>query len=272
MVPPLLRLKAYAEPLVLLSISLVFLSLTIITNPFLIFTSPSKFRSKWFENFWKVVGPKMAASPQQVDYVESLLSRAKGTCLELGPGTGDQSHHFKANQITRMYGAEPNAFLHQTLVSKAAEAGLGGKYIPLECGAQPESLLPALKKAGVLAPNMQSLPPEGVFDAIIAVKSLCSAPKGQIHATMAILQALLRPGGEFLFFEHLQNERDTVTRIFVWFVNLCWPYLMGGCNLDGKLDKVVLGMGGWAEKNLETIREHQGYEPFRYVKGVCKKM
>lgn len=272
MVSPILRLKAYAQPLILLAISIVFFPITLLTHPLLVITSPSTFRSKWFENFWKIIGPKMAASPDQVDHIESLLSRAHGNCLELGPGSGDQSYHFKANQIKKMYGAEPNAFLHDKLVANAAKAGLGrGKYVALECGAQPDSLLPELKKAGVLPPQMQSLPSEGVFDTIIAVKSLCSAPQSQMQATMAIVQALLKPGGEFLFFEHLQNEKDSVTRTFVFFVNLIWPYIMGGCHMDAKLDKVLMGMGGWADRDLQTIGEHQGFEPFRYVMGVCRK-
>ena len=214
----------------------------------------------------------MAASPQQVDHIEDLLSRAHGVCLEFGPGAGDQSYHFKARQIKKMYGAEPNVFLHEKLVANASAAGLGpGKYMALECGAQPDSLLPALKKAGVLPPQMASLPPEGIFDSIIAVKSLCSAPQHQMQATMAIVQALLKPGGEFLFFEHLQNEGDSITQVFVFFVNLIWPSIMGGCHMNAKLDKVLMGMGGWAERDLQTIGQHQGFEPFRYAKGVCRK-
>lgn len=272
MVSLLTRLRSYAEPLFLLCISILFFPITLVTNPFLILTSPSTFRSKWFENFWMVIGPKMAASPQQVDHIENLLSRAQGVCLELGPGAGDQSYHFKAQQITMMYGAEPNVFLHEKLLVNAENAGLGhGKYEVLECGAEPNTLLPALKRANVLPPKSQSLPPEGVFDTVIAVKSLCSAPQGQMQVTMAIIHALLKPGGEFLFFEHLQNENDTLTRSFVWVVNLIWPYVMGGCHMNAKLDKVLTNMGGWADRDLKTIGEHQGHEPFRYVRGICRK-
>jgi SAM-dependent methyltransferase len=272
MVSLVVRLKAYLEPLILLAVALVFLPITILTHPFLILTSPSTFRSKWFENLWKLIGPKMAAAPHQVPYIEAVLSRARGVCLELGPGTGDQAHHFKVEKISRMYGAEPNKFLHGPLLAKAAEVGFGkGKYIALECGAQPASLLPALKRAGLLAPNLQSLPSEGIFDTIIAVKSLCSAPPDQMQATMAIVQALLKPGGEFVFFEHLHSDRDLITKIFVWFVNLGWPYIMGGCHLDGKLDKILMGMGGWAARDLKTSPEYQAYQPFRYAYGVCRK-
>ena len=266
----LLRFKSYFEPLFLLAISLVFLPITILTSPSLVF-SPRNFRSKWFDKFWKVIGPKMAASPQQVDHIEFLLSRARGVVLELGPGAGDQMYHFKPDNITKVYGAEPNAFLHEKLLLQAKDHGLGGKYVAMECGAQPDSLLPKLKQVGLMPAKMQTLPEGGVFDTVIAIKSMCSAPQREQPATLAVVQALLKPGGEFLFFEHVENNADWVTRWFVWVVNLFWPYIMGNCHLNSRLDKVLNGMGGWSSRDISTTGEHQGYEPFRYVRGVCTK-
>jgi SAM-dependent methyltransferase len=265
------RWTAYTEPLYLFSISLLCLPITALYHPFLLIESPSTFRSKWFEGFWRVIGPKMAASPLQVDHIESLLSRAHGTVLELGPGGGDQSYHFKSEKISCMYGAEPNAFLHDLLLQKSEEAGLRGKYTPLLAAAEPGSLLPALTAAGLIPSNSAGLPPEGVFDSIIAVKSLCSAPQVQLPVTIAVIQALLKPGGEFLFFEHLRNNNDSITQGYVWLMNWIWPAIMGGCRLDGKLDSVIMGMGGWTERDMRTTEEYKGYEVFRYVKGICQK-
>jgi SAM-dependent methyltransferase len=271
MVSLAVRLKAYLFPLILLAISIAFFPITFITSPLLVF-SPSRFRSKWFDNIWKIIGPKMAADPLQIDHIEHLMSRAQGVVLELGPGAGDQSHHFKADQIEKMYGAEPNGYLHPKLVENAAKAGFGaGKYVALACGAEPSSLLPALKKAGLIPSTTSSLPEEGVFDSILAVKCLCSAPQPQLPATVAIIQALLKPGGEFLFFEHVANNSDQITQTFVWFVNLIWPYFLGGCHMTGKLDRIINGMGGWASREVITTPEYKGFEPFRYVRGVCRK-
>jgi hypothetical protein len=81
---------------------------------------------------------------------------------ELGPGNGDQTFHFKASIFEKIYGAEPNVNFHQTLTSKAKEAGFDGNYIPFKAGPQPESLLPALQDAGVLPPKMTQLPDGGI--------------------------------------------------------------------------------------------------------------
>ena len=265
------RLIAYTEPLILFSISFFYLPVTALFHPFLLITSPSAFRSKWFDAFWRFIGPKMAASPLQVDHIESLMSRAHGIVLELGPGGGDQSYHFKPQKISMVYGAEPNAFLHDLLLQRSKDAGLDGKYTPLQAAAQPGSLLPALMGAGLIPSNSSGLPPEGVFDSIIAVKSLCSAPQSQMPATVAVIQALLKPGGEFLFFEHLGNNSDTITQGYSWLINWVWPAVMGGCRLDSQLDAIIMRMGGWAKKDIRVTGEYKGYEMFRYTKGVCQK-
>jgi hypothetical protein len=109
------------------------------------------------------LGPLMASSPLQIDYIESVLSDAHGVVWELGPGNGDQTFHSKASIFEKIYGAEPNVNFHQALTSKAKEAGFGGNYIPFKAGAQPECLLPALQDAGILPPKMTQLPVEGIF-------------------------------------------------------------------------------------------------------------
>ncbi|OAG35391.1 hypothetical protein AYO21_10463 [Fonsecaea monophora] len=259
-VPLLVRLQSYFDPLVLLSISIAYLPLTLLSHPLLFVTSPSSFRSKWFENFWRVIGPKMAATETQINHIEEVLSRASGKVLELGPGGGDQMFHYKPGQIEVLYCAEPNVFLHGKLREAAEKHGLGKKLVALEAGAQPGSLLPALKKAGVIPSTASTLPENGVFDTIVAIKSLCSAPQKQLAATVAVVQALLKPGGEFLFFEHVENNADYITKSYAWLIDWIWPVFMGGCRVDGKIDRVVLGMGGWDERRVVTTGEFQGYE------------
>jgi phospholipid N-methyltransferase len=218
------------------------------------------------------LGPQMAAAPYQVPYISSILSRAHGVVLELGPGAGDQSHHFRPDKITKIYGAEPNVHFHAALREKAEQVGLGDKYIPIEAGAQPSSLLPALQRVGLSPKGSVTLPEGGVFDSIVAVKSMCSAPQREMAETLAVVRALLKPGGEFLWFEHLQNDRNLFMQAYTWVLNFAlWPGLMGGCRMDGQLDKVLMGMSGWEKIDIQNIGEYKGHEVFRYAKGVCVK-
>lgn len=254
------RIQNYLQIWKLLAISLVYLPITLISHPLLLITSPSSFRSAWFESYFRILGPMMATDGVQARHIEELLSRAHGTVLELGPGGGDQTYHYKAGRIQKLYAAEPNTFLHQALLQNAEKHGLSGKVIPLEAGAEPGSLLPALKKAGLISSTTSTLPEEGVFDSIVAIKCLCSAPQDQLAATVAVAHALLKPEGEFLFFEHVANDTDTIAMSYAWFMDWIWPVMMGGCHLTGRVDKVVLGTGGWDERNVRTVEEFQGFE------------
>ncbi|EXJ86506.1 hypothetical protein A1O3_03457 [Capronia epimyces CBS 606.96] len=266
------RVRSYVEPLILVGISISYLPITAVLHPLLLVSSPTSFRAKWFENFWRIIGPKMAASEIQVEHIDELLSRARGAVLELGPGGGDQMYHYRPGQISTLYGAEPNAFLHARLAEMAAAHGLGGaKFVALEAAAQPGSLLPALKKAGLVPATTSTLPEQGVFDTVVAIKSLCSAPQPQLAATVAVIQALLKPGGEFLFFEHVENSSDPVTMSYAWLLGWFWPLFTGGCRLNGKVDRIILGMGGWDQRSVTTTGDFRGHEVFRYVKGICRK-
>jgi len=214
----------------------------------------------------------LATSPVQAGYVESVISQAHGIVLELGPGNGDQTFHFKANKIERIYGAEPNEHFHPSLIAKAKESGMDGKYIPIKAGAQPDSLLPALKDVGLLPRNMADLPEEGIFDSIVMIKSMCSVPQFQLLEAIEVMRALLKPNGQLLFFEHLRNDESFFSQCYGGLLSLfLWPALMGGCRLDGKLDKVLMGMTGWKSRKIENIREFTGHEVLRYATGVCTK-
>ena len=269
------RLTDLLTPLILLLTSLSYLPATLLSSPTLIL-SPSNLRSKWFANLWKHLGPQMALSPEQTPYISSLFTRARGTVLELGPGAGDQMRHFmsvvQAGKIDRVIGAEPNVGLHERLLANAKGVGLEGKYIALAAGAEPSSLVPALHRAGLFPERGAG---EGVFDTIICVKSMCSAPQGQMEEICGLIHGLLKPGGEFLFFEHVGNETDWLTMAWAWVLGWIWPLAMGGCHLNGRVDHVVKGMGvgkgAWENVDVRNTREFMGWNVFRYVVGVCRR-
>jgi len=222
----------------------------------------------------------MALSPDQTPYIASLFSRAKGVVLELGPGSGDQMRHFtqlvQEGKVTKVVGAEPNAALHARLRLNARGVGLDpdkGGYVVLSAGAEPASLIPALHKAG-LYPDADANGgggTGGVFDTIICIKSMCSAPQDQLPEIITTIQTLLRPGGEFVFFEHVANESAYLTMVWAWLLGWVWPVCMGNCHLDGRVDKVVGTVGGWSSVDVRNTREFRGWNVFRYVVGVCRK-
>lgn len=219
----------------------------------------------------------MSSDPEQTEQISRLISpNTHGVVLELGPGGGDQMHHFtpllKAGKITRVYAAEPNEFLHAKLREAARAAGFeDGQYIVLTAGGEPESLLPAIQAAGLLTRD-NKIPEEGIFDTVISIKVLCSFSRQSLEETLTVLQALLKPGGKFVFYDHMGNKADRVTRSYAWFLMWIWPVAVGGCKLDCQFDDVAREMPvGWKEKR---IREADGVEEwaiFRYVNGWLTK-
>lgn len=177
-------------------------------------------------------------------------------------------------KVQRLYAAEPNEVLHERLQARAKEIGLDAEkrnLVVVKAGAEPESLLPALRKMGLLRSGTVEVPREGVFDTIICVKSMCSAPQREMEDTLATIQTLLKPGGEFLFFEHVDNGQDRLTMSVARLFSLVWPSVMGGCNLDGKVDVVAQRMSGWSSVDIKNTDQFKGYNIFRYVVGICKK-
>lgn len=228
---------------------------------------------------WETLGPQMAVSPIQTPYITDLFSRARGVVLELGPGTGEQMRHLitpvQNGAIERMVAAEPNARLHERLVRNAKGIGLDaekGRFTALVAGAEPTSLIPALHKAGLYPVASDGDGPEGLFDTVVTIKSMCSVPQHQMSEIVSTIHTLLRPGGEFLFFEHVANDTNYLTMAWVWLLNLLWPVAMGGCHLNGRVDKVVQQMGDeWESIDVRNTKEFMGWNCFRYVSGVCKK-
>lgn len=277
------RILDLITPLKLLFMSFLALPRAFLSAPFLPITDFKEFQYHWFAELWKELGPQMALSPEQTPYISSLFGHAHGTVLELGPGNGDQMRHMlkpvSEGQIDRVIGAEPNVALHERLLANAKGIGLDpakGKYVALEAGAEPASLIPALHKAGLML-NTSSTPgvldSEGIFDTVICIKSMCSAPQDQMEQICMTIHTLLKPGGEFLFFEHVKNDTSLTTGLWAGLLNIVWPIAMGNCHLNGRVDKVVKGMapGLWESVDVGNTREFRGWNVFRYVVGVCRK-
>ncbi|EFR00602.1 phospholipid methyltransferase [Nannizzia gypsea CBS 118893] len=215
--------------------------------------------------------PEPAASSA---LIPPLLAHADGVVLDIGPGTGTQTPLFTSPNLRIMYGAEPCLGLHEDLSAKVESCGLGSKYRILHCGAQPDSLLPALKKAGAL--DDENNEGKGVFDTIVCVRVLCSVPEPE--KTIKGLYDLLKPGGKILICEHVVNPWTTpkgssVARFVQALYGLSgWSFFMGGCNLDRDTERTLRAVGdadgGWGSVDLESSFTSG---PLPYVSGTLVK-
>ncbi|KAF2005181.1 hypothetical protein P154DRAFT_518715 [Amniculicola lignicola CBS 123094] len=223
--------------------------------------SPSKLlkltdlRYRSFARLWTNNGEAMTV--EMPGPIDELLSKCQGIVLDIGPGSGEILPRFNNSKIVTMYGAEPAAPLHPGLIRNAKKAGFGDKYIPLLCGGEPESLIPALHKSGILGQSGTGGAGEsGVFDEICCVRVLCGVPHPK--ETIKGLYGLLKPGGRMVICEHVVNPWRTKGRFaarlsqFVFSV-LGWSFFLGGCEMQRNTEQYLREAGEWSEFKLEYV-------------------
>lgn len=148
-------------------------------------------------SFGNSSGPSFAARDEKT-VIPSLVAEASGVVIELGPGMGNQIPRYDTSKVTKVYGIEPNVDLHDALHTRIKKVGLDGVYEIVPCGIEDD---PRLRKHGI-SPNS--------VDTVLSVQVLCSVPDPD--GILRRLYALLKPGGQFIVYEHVQSK-DVLSRI-----------------------------------------------------------
>jgi len=115
--------------------------------------------------------------------------------VDLGPGTGNQLPHLDRTKLKHVVGLEPNTSFAATLDRNIKHEGLEGLYTVVLSGAEDAEL--ELARLGINP---------GTVDCILSIQVLCSVKDPA--ALVKKLHGLLKPGGQFIFWEHHLNERD----------------------------------------------------------------
>lgn len=253
-----------------------------ITSPKLLISDFKGYRDLAFAKFWLAVGPVFADVVPPV--LGEILATSQGVILDIGPGSGDQVFRFSSKEdITMIYGVEPGVDLHFALRENAKKVGLGEKYKVLSCGAEPDSLIPALAIEGLLSKDNSIA--DGVFNEIVCIRVLCSVPKP--NETVEVLYRCLKPGGRLVVCEHVVNENNKegnkVGRFFhkggsklghllqYFYTALGWEFLVR-CHLMRDTTATLVNAAksdhGWAEVNLELSDE---WSVLPHIVGYCVK-
>ena len=153
------------------------------------------------------------------DRKRSLLSEAGGTVVEIGPGTGTNFQYYSRN--IHWIGAEPNRYMHPYLRRAAEVAGF-----PIE-------VLPSR------AENL-NLPDESA-DAVVATAVLCSVDDP--HKALQEVRRVLKPGGRFIFVEHVAAKRGTSLRRIQRIIQPFWSRIADGCHPDRDTGELIAQAG-----------------------------
>ena len=139
---------------------------------------------------------------------QRLLGSLEGDVLEICPGGGVNLAHFAPS--VRWSGIEPNPHIHAYLWKKARSLG---REIDARVGRAEELGFPSQ-----------------TFDAVVTTLVLCSVAD-QARALEEI-KRVLRPGGKYVFIEHVVAPEGTFTRRAQRGIRPVWRVVGDGCNPD----------------------------------------
>jgi ubiquinone/menaquinone biosynthesis C-methylase UbiE len=165
---------------------------------------------------------------------EDLLRDLRGEVLEVGAGTGVNLPHYR-NGVTRLVVSEPDAHMRRRLQARCGWSGMRGVEIS-------DASLNALPNAAAS------------FDAVVATLVLCSVPEPR--AALAEVFRVLRPGGRFVFLEHVAAEEHSARLWWQRRLEPIWKHLAGNCHLTRRTEDVLVASGfviDWIRR--ESIRK-----------------
>jgi len=183
------------------------------------------------------------------DHRASLVEGLSGRVLDLGAGTGATFSHL-AEAVDRgaveLYAIEPDPHMRRRARQRAADLELA---VDLRDG------------------RAESLPHRrDAFDAVLASLVFCTV--ADPDAAIAEVARVVKPGGEFRFFEHV--HADGAVGAGTRLVNPLWRRLAGGCNLDRRSVERFVGHGGFDVLEIERA-EMALPSPVPFVRGRLER-
>ena len=160
-----------------------------------------------------------------------LLSTLEGSVLEVGAGTGLNLPHYP-KAVTRLVLSEPDKHMRSALKRKR--------------GAQLD------KGVEVVGGSLDGLPMDDAsFDAVVATLVLCSV--ADPARALAEIHRVLRPGGQYLFLEHVAADPHQEPGRYKWQgrIEPLWKRAMDNCHLRRQTDRYIREAGfdiEWMER------------------------
>lgn len=174
-----------------------------------------------------------------VEKAKVITPYAHGVVLDVGAGHGHNIKYLDRARVTKYVALEPNVLMHPDIRRTADAVGLNeadGNLIILACGAEDTASI--LTSLGGYQP----------VDTIVSTLTLCSVPEPK-RTIKALVSDVLKPSGELLFFEHVQNPFPHIAR---WqrFWSPLWSKVFDGCRLDCPTHVWVQEVGGWEKEEV----------------------
>lgn len=177
------------------------------------------------------------------DWRAELLADVEGDVLEIGAGTGANLPHYGPR--ARVTLAEPDRHMRRVLEGRAADA-----------------------RFSVIDAGVEALPADDAsVDIVVATLLLCSVPD-QARA-LGEIRRVLRPGGRFVFLEHMAAVDDPGRLRWQRRVEPAWKRISDGCCVT-RLTDVAIEQSGFTFARLERASMRKAWPWLRpTIRGVA---
>lgn len=160
---------------------------------------------------------------------QQLLGDLRGTILEIGPGSGVNLRYYSPG--VRWIGIEPNPYMQKYLRQEAENLGM---------------------RISVLSGMAERIElPDRSIDAVVATLLLCSV--SDTAHVLREFQRVLKPGGKYIFIEHVAAPRGTTLRRMQRFVRPILKFFAEGCHSDRETWNEI-ATAGFRDVQIEHFR------------------
>lgn len=176
-------------------------------------------RPDWYQKFfaWVLNSFTKSYEAEVAQYKSKIFGNLKekkaNKILEIGIGTGPNLSYYTSNTDVQVVGIDPNPEMEKYARSAAVSAGL------------PLSNFEFIHAVGEVIPLS-----DASVDAVVGTLVLCSVK--DVDLTLKEVRRVLRPGGVYLFVEHVAAKDGTFLRFLQRVLDPLQQTLADGCHLS----------------------------------------
>ena len=150
-----------------------------------------------------------------------LLEHVSGEVLEVGAGTGANIKLY-SDKVNKLVLTEPDKHMRKLLNEKVGNHPLGYVSVISGTGEQIEV-------------------DDESFDYVVSSLVCCSVT--DLKVCLSEIRRVLRPGGGFVFLEHVAAADGTSRRRWQNLINPVWKTFMGNCHLNRETEQAIITGG-----------------------------
>ncbi|KAM6547373.1 hypothetical protein CsatB_019049 [Cannabis sativa] len=215
-------------------------------------------RPDWYEEFYaSVLDTSMKSYEAEIaGYKSELFANLRGKAervVEIGIGTGPNLRYYGGDKGVQVFGVDPNKKMEKYAKSSAIAAGLpvqNFKFIQASHSEENRSLM-SIDEVGSEAEHTdaksdgsvgEALPlADASADAVVGTLVLCSV--GDVNLTLKEVKRVLKPGGLYLFVEHVAAKEGSSLRFIQSILNPLQQTVADGCHLTRETGKHISEAG-----------------------------